>query len=97
MEIKASEYTPYLVIGLIVVTIIRFFYDPLNVTDAWEVMKTTEDMSLPIPVMKGILIIFMPIMMSIVDLMGYLFDLAKAMNDEKWLFYLWRKSPVSDI
>lgn len=83
MEIKASEYTPYLVIGLIVVTIIRFFYDPLNVTDAWEVMKTTEDMSLPIPVMKGILIIFMPIMMSIVDLMGYLFDLAKAMNDEK--------------
>ena len=47
MKVKISEYTPYLLVGLLIVVIARHFYNPLQVVDMWSLMQESEDMSIP--------------------------------------------------
>ena len=53
MKVKISEYTPYLLVGLLIVVIARHFYNPLQLVDMWEVVQEGEEMSMPIPVMEN--------------------------------------------
>ena len=48
MKVKISEYTPYLLVGLLIVVIARHFYNPLQLVDMWEVVQEGEEMSMPI-------------------------------------------------
>lgn len=47
MKVKISEYTPFLLVGLIIVVIARHFYNPLQLVDMWEFVQEGEDMSCP--------------------------------------------------
>lgn len=46
MKVKISEYTPYLLVGLLIVVIARHFYNPLQLVDMWEVVQEGEEMSM---------------------------------------------------
>lgn len=85
MEVKVSEYTPFLLIGLAIVVIIKHFYDPLQLTDMWKLMNENQDMSIPIPIMKGIITIFLPVAVSMIELMDYMFEIAKAMHASRFV------------
>lgn len=83
MKLKVSEYTPFLFIGLLIVIIARHFYNPLNMTDGWDMMNQNGNISIPEPVAQAILAIFLPVMMSMMALMTYMFEVMKAMNESK--------------
>ena len=44
--------------------IARHFYNPLQVVDIWSTMRESEDISIPRPVMEGIIDILIPTMTS---------------------------------
>ena len=71
MKVKVSEYTPYLLIGLIVVIIIRHFYDPSPIPDIWT--SQTGEIPYPEPVMQAIITIFFPYFVSMAEIMVYPF------------------------
>ena len=72
MKVKISEYTPFLLVGLIIVVIARHFYNPLQLVDMWEFVQEGEDMSMPAPVVEGIINVFCPTLMSMMEFEGYL-------------------------
>ena len=43
MKVKISEYTPYLLVGLLIVVIARHFYNPLQVVDMWSLMQESKE------------------------------------------------------
>lgn len=71
MKVKISEYTPFLLVGLIIVVIARHFYNPLQLMDMWEFVQEGEDMSMPAPVVEGIINVFCPTLMSMMEFEGY--------------------------
>lgn len=78
MKAKVSKYTPFFVIGLVMVTIARCFYDPLQLGDAWMILKEEE---IPIPVMKGICFLFVPTLLSAYDALAYSLEIMKEMSN----------------
>ena len=72
MKVKISEYTPFLLVGLIIVVIARHFYNPMQLVDMWEFVQEGEDMSMPAPVVEGIINVFCPTLMSMMEFEGYL-------------------------
>ncbi len=80
MKVKISEYTPFLLVGLIIVVIARHFYNPLQVVDIWSTMRESEDISIPRPVMEGIIDILIPTMTSMMESYGYVAGIMEASN-----------------
>ncbi len=78
MEIKASELTGGLVIGLIIVTIAKIFYSPLHMTDLMEGLY--NDMEMPSFILNGIIFFFMPIMATMAEVMSYVTELFMALG-----------------
>ena len=78
MKVKISEYTPYLLVGLLIVVIARHF-------DMWEVVQEGEEMSMPIPVMEGIINVFCPALMSAMEFEGYLASIIEAAGNSSFV------------
>ena len=85
MKVKISEYTPYLLVGLLIVVIARHFYNPLQLVDMWEVVQEGEEMSMPIPVMEGIINVFCPALMSAMEFEGYLASIIEAAGNSSFV------------
>lgn len=84
---KVSEYTPFLLIGLVITFVARHFYDPLQITNLWEMaLRQEETMSLPFPVVRGIMTVIFPVGFSFAELLGYMFEVTEAINDGRIVF-----------
>lgn len=87
INMKVSEYTPFLLIGLVITFVARHFYDPLQITNLLEIaLHEEETMSLPFPVMRGIMTVIFPIGFSFFELLGYMFEVTEAINDGRIVF-----------
>ena len=85
MKVKISEYTPYLLVGLLIVVIARHFYNPLQVVDMWSLMQESEDMSIPMPVMERIIGVLVPTMASMIEMYGYVAGIIEAANNSSFV------------
>lgn len=84
MKLKVSEYTPFFLIGLVIVLIVRHFYNPLQMPDFWEIYEKNDPV-VSVTAAQVILSICAPVMMSMIDFMSYMGEFMISIRSDKFV------------